>query len=412
MLNSALLVGLSQLFTRGSIILSTAILSRSLSAAEFANYIFFLITTTMFASYAASGIGVSATKFFAQIKKANTIDYPPIGLLYVGSILLAAITSIILIAIPINWLSGPLEISRVEIISGTLIMTAEIIPKNAIIGLEKYKENAAIALVSLATVLAGAAIASDLRSYRLAVYTILTAHAIRIVLSTVVISKNISYIIIFSNIRLSRYQISKVTGLTGPMALVTLLAASGTWLIGRIILLNNDGGEGFRQFAVALQWYSLALFGPGIVAQITLPRLIAANVEIRKYRQDASRHILKSIKYATLVSAITALLGSLLSPWISSYYGNVFASHPHTISYFLFAAIFVAPANIIGNALIASNQQWYWLGASFVHFSSLLMLAYVTSSQGAVSAAIALGGAGAILTSASYIRARTLRLLP
>src|SRR5690606_31752242 len=64
-----------------------------------------------------------------------------------------------------------------------------------------------------------------------------------------------------------------ITKFVGPLVFITILAASSSWILGRLIL-KDYGEHTFAAYSIGLQWFALALFIPGMISRVVLPRLI------------------------------------------------------------------------------------------------------------------------------------------
>jgi hypothetical protein len=102
-----------------------------------------------------------------------------------------------------------------------------------------------------------------------------------------------------------------------------------------------------------------------------------------------------------------ALLGVLLGPTIFSFYGSKYSADRWFIAAFLGAAVLSAPANTVGNAIVANGGQNTWLILTVVWFFVLLFSAVATASLGALSGAVAQAAAAAVLTGMAVTTARS-----
>jgi hypothetical protein len=67
---------LSHLLSRGSLMVAAIILARALPTPAFAAYSYFQMTVSMLAAYAALGLGVTASRYFAEVGHEQP-DAPP-----------------------------------------------------------------------------------------------------------------------------------------------------------------------------------------------------------------------------------------------------------------------------------------------------------------------------------------------
>jgi O-antigen/teichoic acid export membrane protein len=144
------------------------------------------------------------------------------------------------------------------------------------------------------------------------------------------------------------------------MSLVSLLAGSGAWLLGVIILKFGGGESNFALYSIGVQWFSLAMLLPILLARASLPRIVhyragrACGLELKSFVNRCAAH-------ATLLALLASVFGVFLSPWLISAYGPSYEMERWLIAGFMAAAVIAAPANIFGSAILASDGQRVWL---------------------------------------------------
>jgi O-antigen/teichoic acid export membrane protein len=214
---------------------------------------------------------------------------------------------------------------------------------------------------------------------------------------SIIAIRTVGWRVLRASARLSVESIRKIFSFAGPMFLVTLIAASGPWLLGRSILDQNNGEHAFALYVIGLQWYSLGLLLPGMLSRVILPRLIRSNSvssSVVATRKIVIQGALMSLSGATVM----AILGVIFGPWLISIYGEHYAPGRWLIAAFLGAAVLAAPANTIGNAIVAKNGQLTWLMLTVLSVLILLSIGKLASPLGAFAGAIAQAVAATVLT--------------
>lgn len=399
---------LNQVSSRGSLMLSAIFLARSLKTADFSAYSYFQLTISMLAAYAGMGMGVTASRYFAVVGHEKPDQGAlPLGLLWAISIVFAIIASSCILLMPTNWISAGFPVPRWVLALGVLVLALQVVPSGAIMGLEKYKAATAVSVISGACMLAGAWLAIRENSAVLAMIAIILASAVQLIGESFVVLRVVGFRNILMNTVLRWHAVRQVFSFAGPMMLVTLLAASGAWLLGRIIA-HTGGDQSFALYSVGMQWFALALVIPGMISRVILPRVVrteGSTVAARKMliRQGAAM--------ATLTAAVIFIIGMLLSPQIMKFYGGQYSDHIWLAGAYLAAAIFIAPANTLGNAIVANSGQQSWLFITSAWLATLLLTGYFTSAYGAWSGAIALSSAAIAQTILAFIIARSRKLV-
>lgn len=388
----------AHLLSRGSLVIASVLLARNLETAGFAAYSYFQMTVSMLAAYSALGMGVTASKFFAEIDYVSEDRLPPIGTLWILSVLAGIILALAITALPANWVNGELEISRHLIALGIFAMALGIVPAGGILGLERYPEATIISAIAASILIVGAYVAGTIGSPVGAMWVFILGSLVQATGNTIIIIRKIGTKKLIGSTCFRKKELRKIAEFAGPMTAVTLLSASGGWLVGRIILMGPSSENGFSLYAIGLQWFSLALLLPGMITRVIFPRLIRERLHPSSgtgYRESA---LVRRGIYMTLISAlVTCTIAAMLSPWLWPLYNIKYSHGAWLITGFMFAALPAAPANTLGNAILANNGQIEWLLITSVWFLSLVTLTITSISLGAWSGVIGYGFAYLIM---------------
>ena len=396
---------------RGSLVVASIVLARELTTAAFAAYSYFQLTTAMLAAYAALGLGATASRFFAEVDcDGEVLDSKPLGTLFSASLLISLAVFVAILVIPEKWLSASLDVPKWLLAAGIGATALGVVPAGALVGLERYRMAALASLAYGAIVVVGALLAAKYKSPLVAMTALGVAALVKAGWQCGAVLQVVGWRRIACNLWITRDSLLSVMRFAGPMFFVTLLSASGSWVIGRIVLLGEDGVYEFALYSIGLQWYALGLLVPGMVSRVLLPRLIRASGE---HHGQQSVIIRFTALLSVCASLVVCLLVALGWPILSGLYGARYAIAPLFIAAYMGAAIISAPANTFGNALLASNQQWTWLAQIFVWFVILSLIAVlgVYSGLGGRTGALAHGIAGFVLWGSAYLACRRLRLV-
>ncbi|CAG9177248.1 hypothetical protein LMG23992_03452 [Cupriavidus laharis] len=394
---------MSHILARGSLILASIVLARKLDPVAFAEFSYFQLTAVTISAYAALGLGVTASKFFAEVSFDDDRDsYPAITLMWAISISVSVIFFVGVMIAPVSWFPGNLTIPRWLLALAVLAFALEIVPTGALMGLECYRPVAGLSVIAAGIMLIGAWGAASEGSSKLAMITITFASALQVVGKSWIIIRLMRWK------RLARWhsvnwrRLNEICNFAGPMLFVSLLSGSGTWVLGKIILDGPGGPLAFAHYAIGLQWFSLGLFLPTILSQVILPRLVRAS------REGAStRQLTHHSAWAAAIMALAVSAGAFLfCALIPDIYGGNYENERWFIAAYLAAAIILAPANTIGNAIVANNGQRAWLFLTCIWMLVLLGSAATTVSLMAWAGAISQAAAAAALVTGAIIVAR------
>ena len=402
---------LSHLLSRGTLMLSAIILARTLDTSSFAAYSYFQLTVSMLAAYTAMGLGVSASRFFAEVgHEKNESEAPPIGALWMLSLIFSSAAFFMVMLIPSGWISAGLSVPKWLLALGVFSLGLAVIPSGAILGLERYKQATLISAVSGAAMLLLVWLASHQGLPTIAMGAIILSALLQAAGESVVVIKAVGWRKISAGFKLQRDDVRRVFALAGPMFFVTLLAASGSWLLGRMILHSEGGQHTFAMYVIGLQWFSLGLFVPGMLSRVLLPRLVRTRL-LASSAASSKKLVMQGVMLATAAALAIALLGLLFGPWILRIYGSSFGADRWFIAAFLGAAVLSAPANTLGNAIVANNGQRAWLILMAIWLAALLISGALAMPLGAISGAVAQAVAAAALTLAAVAVARAKRII-
>lgn len=402
---------LSHLLSRGSLMLSAIILARNLDTTSFAAYSYFQLTVSMLSAYAAMGMGVSASRFFAEVgHEKSEADPPPVGTLWMLSIILAIGAFVLIMLIPASWLTAGLGVPKWLLALGVFALGLTVVPGGAILGLERYKQATLISAISGAIMLLMVWWASQRGLPTIAMGAIAFSAFMQATGESVIVIRTVGWKRISVGFRLRRHEVQRVFTLAGPMFFVSLVSASGSWLLGRMILRSESGEHVFALYVIGLQWFSLGLLLPGMFSRVILPRLVRSKSSALS-SASGKKLVVQGSVMATAAALIMALLGFLLGPWLLLIYGTNYQADRWFIAAFLGAAVLSAPANTMGNAIIANDGQKTWLILTIIWLGVLLISGVIAMPLGALSGAVAQAIAAAVLTLIAITVARAKQLI-
>ena len=310
----------AHLMGRGSLIAATMILSNKLITSDFATYSYFLLTVSMLSAYAALGMGVTASRYFAEVDVVSDEKLQPLGALWLLSIIIGAIISLVIFLLPTTLISGGLNLPSWLLALGVFVLITGVVPSGGILGLEQYKKYAFFSSLAAVILIVGVLNLPESNIVYIAILLFIASMAIQSLGSSIVVLKKVGFKRIYSTCALNKSSIVSIFSFAGPMVLVSLMAASGSWLVGRIILSGESGEYQFALYSIGLQWFSLVLFIPGMVSRVILPRLVRDAAS--KIKSKGLTLTTQASFLAAVAAVFTATAGSLLSPFILELYSN------------------------------------------------------------------------------------------
>jgi len=172
-----------------------------------------------------------------------------------------------------------------------------------------------------------------------------------------------------------------------PAVLSGAMAGSVYWLCNALFV-NQPGGYGeMGVFGAANQWRTAILFIPGMLASVALPMLsnLDAVVDVRRYRKVLKVNLLLSLA----TSGAVALPVALLSWPIMASYGASFASGALVLVILSLTSIFIATLNIVGQAIASQGRMWIGFLLNAIWAGAIIGGCLVMKNMGALGLSLA-----------------------
>ena len=390
---------------------ASIILTNMLPTSGFAAYSYFQLTVSMLAAYASMGLGITAAKYFAEYSRHNLNTAPPLGTLWVISVAFGLMMAVGVLFVPKSLIGASLGIHSWLFAVGIFALCFSILPTAGIVGLEKFKAGTLSSAISSVVIVLGSLLAGALGSASMAMLFFVLSSLVHSVVNCWIIFRNIGIKRVVSSVDLRKDKVRDIFRFAAPMAVVTLLTSSATWIMGRILLSQGNGAYQFSLYAIGLQWLSLALFLPGMITRVIFPKFVKTRREDCEERGQTKVLMRSGILYASLSGLIVCLLVALFGPLLINLYGEQYTGQRWLLLLFVVASLPLAPTGSIGNAIIANEGQNAWLLITMVWFSFLMVIAWLLRDMGAVGMAVSYGICGLLMFSMAYLYARNRKLI-
>lgn len=405
LIKNTALNALGSVFDRGGIVVLTAMLSGALTADDFRDFGQFQLTLTMLASFASVGLTVSVSRIFAERDGGRSDQFSLVGTMWLLSLIASALLGGA--AVALNHAGAPIDVGVPPsvVLAGLIALTLGLVAGGGVLGLGLFSQGAMVSMGTAAVLLGVGAWAAAERSLALAAAALVWAYAVNGFLSSALVLKRVSWREMFRKRPLAPDALRQVGGLVGPLALVTLLAASANWLLGQLLLHRApQATEAFAGFIIGLQWFALVQFLPGLVGRALFPDLVkGGDAQISGLRQGLRMSLMLAIGVAAGIW--------ILAPLVSKIYDRSAVGEGWVISAFALAAMPQSVANLVGSVLVARRLQSAWALLSLGSYIILILLAYFLAPCGAIGIAAALAVSGATLAAGAVVVARRRRLL-
>jgi len=351
--------------SQGLGLVASVITARLLGREEFGALGMIQSTVGMFGVFAGMGLGLTATKYVAELRTTNPERAGRIiGLTTLVAVATSGIATVVLFLLaPVlaaRTLNAPQLVGEVRIASALLLFnTLNGVQIGALAGFEAFK---LVARVNLAR---------GLLSFPLTIGGVLLWQLPGAVLGLVAAAFAGC---LFAHAALRRESIHAgicvrfdkawrercvLWRFSTPAFLSGAMVAPVTWICSAMLVNQPSGYAEMGLFNAANQWRAVLLFLSSIVGQVTIPLLTTLQTTGRKAQ---TRRLLKTAMLASAVWALPLVLVLvLLSSRIMAAYGPSFASHGSILSIVAITAGLLAVQTPVGHLLAASGQMW--LGA-------------------------------------------------
>ena len=387
-------------------------MARGFSTEGFAAYSYFRETVVLIATYAALGLGVTATRCFAaaEVKTLEGERALP-GSLSSLSFMASGLVAVVVLAIPGTWITAEFAIPQWLLAVAIGLSALEVVPINAVVGLERYR-----AVVLLSFLYAGVVVLAAWRSVTLGdpivgMWGLIGGSLTQVAGSYVVIHRAIGWRAMTEGAVPRLRNLRGAIRIAGPMFATSLMVVSGNWLVGRIMLEQPDGDRVFALYAVGRQWYGLGLVIPAMVSRVLLPRLV--RIKGSGDRDDMRGLVRLSTAVSTISAIVVASVVVPLGPWFLSFYGHRYSGATWLITGFMAVAVITSPARALTNPIVADDGQKSLLAFTVVWMVFLLVVSWLglRIGMGVWAGALSQAVAMAYLGMAAYVHCRRRRLV-
>lgn len=402
---------LSQVLGRGALILASIVVANFMTAESFSTFTFFNLTVAMIATFSMLGLGVAASRIFAE--SAAKLDGDK--RCEARSVLLLAFCSAlvavgVLHALPHTWLDGDVTLSRPVLYGSVIAITLNGVLMGALSGRGEFAWMALGAVAGLLVLLAGVGAAVHFASIDVAIWSVLASMMVQVCLFwarllPILRAEPGSKAPLFDLKRAAN-----VIQIAGPMFVTSLLVGTVFWVLGRALVGLEGGVAEFAKYAVGLQWFAFILLVPSITTRVFFPRIVQASLN----DSDTKRRLVLTNAGANfLVAGAVGGLALLFGERLLGLYGNDQVADVEVFSLFVLAAVVASPVNGLGNALIARDpgpRRWLLLQVGWC-LVALITGLHVHGADSAAAMAWALLSGYLFLVPSSLIALRHLKLL-
>lgn len=350
-------------------------------------------TVGMFGVVAGFGLGVTATKFVAELRHTDPDQVGRIiGLSNITAWVVGAFTTICLIILApylaAHALAAP-HLGHLLVISSVIILFSSVTgsQNGALAGFEAFKSLARINIVVGFANISFQVFGAYYWGVAGALVGMMGAQLINCVLNTwslneICVRNNISKKLSGNIVEwrvLLRFSL--------PCVLSGLFVAPVHWVCAAMLVNRTDGYSEMALFNAANQWLAIMLFLPNVLSQALLP--VLSDAFARNDDSSSSMIMQFSMLVNCIISIPTLIIGCVLSSHLMNLYGDEFKQGGLTLCITLLTGGIVAVQGPVGQVLAASGKMWLGVMMNMVWGAVFLLISFSLIKEGALGLALA-----------------------
>jgi O-antigen/teichoic acid export membrane protein len=386
--------------SQGANLAASVITARLLGRAQFGEYGMIQTTVGMLGVFAGLGLGLTATKYVAELRtrdpeRAGRIIALGCAVAIVSGGLLALGLAAFAPAFASKTLNAPLLAGELRIACVLLFLNAfNGAQTGALAGFEAFRAIARINLLrGLVTFPATVALVVWWQLPG-AIWALVVPAAVTCFLSQLALRKHCAALGIRPQFSSAWRERSVLWTFSTPAFLSGVMAGPVTWAASAMLVNQPGGYAEMGLFSAATQWRNAISFIPAVLAQFALPLLSNLNGE-----QDAPRYG-KALRLNLILTAVAAtavaLPVALGAPLIMRLYGHGFQQGWLVLVFSAATAVISCINSVVGTAILSAGSVWIGFA-----FNAMWAMALLAGCYWFIPSNLALGLAGSML--AAYI---------
>jgi O-antigen/teichoic acid export membrane protein len=374
-------------------LVSSILVARILGKVGFGELGIIQSTVGMFATFAGFGLGLTATKYVAELKQKDPLRAGRILALSTSvTMVTGAFVALVLLALS-PWLAShvlaapqlaaPLRISSIMLFLGA----ATGAQTGALAGFEAFRRIAWVNLVSgLAALplMVGGAYVAGLEG---ALWGLVSSYGVNWVLNQLALSREAALVGVPVALAGARQELGVLWAFSFPALLAGVMVGPVNWICNAILVNQRSGYAEMGIYGAANQWFGALLFLPGVFGQVVLPAL---SERVGASDTANSARVIKVSMVINLAVVLPLVLClSVAGPWVMGLYGHSFRAGWPTLVLALITAGLLATQQPVGQMIAAAGKMWlgFAMNMGWALVFVLLTLALVTRGSAGLAAA-------------------------
>jgi O-antigen/teichoic acid export membrane protein len=365
--------------------------ARILGRTAYGEFGTFQATVGMFASFAAFGLGLTATKYVGELRLRDPVRAGRIIGLSIRVAWASGTTMTVVLFFIAPWLashalSAP-QLTEILRIGSLLLLVGAIdgAQSGALAGFEAFRRLALVNFItgalSLPLVVGGA----WFLGLKGAVLGLLTSQTLNCLLSHRALRAEAMALGVRTHWSKEHEGLRVLWDFSVPALVSGLLVAPVYWACTAMLVNQPDGYAQMGLFTAANQWFGALLFLPNVLGQAALPVFSERSRDLD--RPTLRRLVRLYIGLNVVVVLPLILLGIAASRYIMQLYGAGFREGWLTLSAVLITAGFVALQTPVGHLIVALDRMWLGTAMNLGWAVSFVVMAWLFVPFGALGLA-------------------------
>lgn len=384
---------IGNIVSKGCVLTASIFVARILGKSVYGEFGIIQSTIGMFSVFAGFGLGQTATKHVAELKKndperAGRIIGLSRLVTFISGGVIALIFFIFAPWIATNTINAPHLIKELRISSLVLFFSAiNGSQTGALAGFEAFKTianvNVIIGLLTFPMLYIGAYLGGITGT----VWALLLNVILNCVLNYIALKRNAKcWSIKIRTIGWNR-ELNVLWKFSMPMLLCSVMVAPTEWICRTFIVNQPNGYAQMGLFNAANQWYTMLLFIPNVFAIALLP------IISEQFKKKQLNSILKastfSIKINTIISIPIIVVTSMFSSLIMQLYGDDFSEGWPVLVVSVFTAGLIVIQTPLSQLVFASGMVWLGFAMNCIWATVYIISSFSFSEYGALGLSIA-----------------------
>jgi len=376
-----------------STLLSLIIIARILGKSEFGEFGMIKSTINTFGVFGGFGLGLTATKYIAEIRQSNKRKVGNIiGITTIMSYIIGFFVAIIIFLfskiLAENTINAPHLLEEIQLASLIIYLSSINGTQSGILsGFENFKFIAFSNITSAIVTFPVQLLFTYYMGLQGAIIGLLISFFLKITINNYFLRKQYLIEKIIPDYKICWNDLHILLKFSLPSLLSGLMVGPIIWVCNTMLVNRPGGYNEMAIYEAATQWKNTIAFLPAILSSIVLPLISSTTLDRNKFKK-----IMKiNIKLNLYISFIIAIIISIFSTLIMNTFGTDFINGANVLIILAISTILSSVNSVIGQALAGKDRMWVaflfnliW-GVILIFFSHL----FIQFNYGALGLALA-----------------------